>query len=194
MKINWVLGLSTSALILFSAGCASSQSSKAKPLTLSSGAPVSLGNYRIATIEPFTVSAPGVDPSIGAKLANNITARLQNDFGPIFEQVRTAPAPVGEDDEVIVTGEIRTYQPGNKVARSVFGPLGSANFDGTVVVKDGRDGHTLLAAPFNKFWGWGGLAGASKGIEDMSDETAAAIASTIARARGWRPAMESSGQ
>lgn len=194
MKMKWVLGFESALLVLLCSGCASSQSTKAKPLTLSSGVPVSLGNYRIATIEPFTVSATDTDPSIGAKLANNITLRLQNDFGPIFEQVRTADAPLGADDEVIVTGEIRTYQPGNKVARAIFGPLGSANFDGTVIVKNGRDGHTLLAAPFNKFWGWGGLAGASKGIEDMSDETAAAIASTIARAKGWRPAMESSGQ
>ena len=186
--------LGTSALLLFSGGCASSNSIKAKPLTLSSGVPIHLGNFHVATVVPFTVSAPDTDPSVGAKLADNIALRLQNDFGPLFEEIRRDAPPMGADDEVIVTGDISTYQPGSKILRGVFGPAGSANFDGDVVVKDARDGHILLAAPFKKFWGWGGIAGASKGIEEMSDETAAAIATTVAHAKGWRPALEPSAQ
>ena len=176
---------------LFLASCASTSSTRAKPLEVTTGVPVHLGNYRVATVMPFTVTAANTDPSVGARLADNIAARLQNDFGPLFEQVRRDVPPLGAEDEVVITGNIHKYQPGNKVARALFGPVASANFDGDVMVKDARDGRVLLAAPFDKFWGWGGALGASKGMDEMTEETAAAIANTVAQAKGWRAAPES---
>jgi hypothetical protein len=183
-----------SAALSFCAGCASSRSREAKPLTASTGVPINLGKYHVATVLPFTVEAPDTDPSVGAKLANNVALRLENDFGPLFEEIRREVPPIGAEDEIVISGNIRTYEPGSKVARAILGPIGTANLDGEVEVKDAHDGHILLAAPFKKFWGWGGFAGASKGIEEMSDETAAAIANTIARAKGWRPEAKAAGQ
>ena len=186
------LALLVVALALASTGCATSSSTKAKPLITTSGAPVHLGRYQVATITPFVVTASGVDASTGAKLADDIALRLEHDFGPLFREVRRASAPLGVEDEVVITGSVDRYKPGNKVGRALFGPLAAANFDGDVVVTDARDGRVLLSAPFEKMWGWGGGIGASKGIDDMRTEVAAAIASTIAHAKGWRPVESAS--
>jgi hypothetical protein len=174
------------------AGCATSSSTGAKPLNVTSGVPLNLGRYNIATVTPFRVDSPNVDQSVGAKLSDDVSRRLESDFGPLFSEVRRAPAPLGAEDELVISGNIQKYQPGNKIARAIFGPPAAANFDGEITVTDARDGHVLLTAPFDKFWGWAGLAGATKGIEEMSTETAAAIANTIAQAKGWRPPVRQS--
>jgi len=178
--------ISTGLLLAFS-GCATKSSTAAKPLVTTSGAPVQLNRYQVATVVPFQVTAPGVDQSVGARLSDDVARRLESDFGPLFREVRRSSAPLGSDDELVVNGTIHTYREGNKIARAIFGPPASAGFDGQITVTDARDGHVLLTAPFDKFWGWAGLAGATKGIEDMSTETAAAIANTIAQAKGWHP-------
>jgi hypothetical protein len=43
----------------------------------------------------------------------------------------------------------------------------------------------LLNAPFDKLWAWGGIIGASKGMDDMVAETSASVAATVAHAKGW---------
>ena len=179
-------------ITLAGVGCATSSSTGAKPLTTTSGAPINLDRYNVVTVMPFTVTAANVDPSVGAKLSEDVALRLQSDFGPLFQEVRRASAPLGAENELVVSGNIHSYRAGNKVARAIFGPPASANFEGDITVSDARDGHVLLAAPFDKFWGWAGIPGASKGIEDMRAETAAAIANTIAQAKGWRPAVRQS--
>ena len=93
---------------------------------------------------------------------------------------------------MIVTGTIRKYRRGSKFARAMLIGLGSASFEGEVSLKDGADGRVLYTAPFDKLWAWGGIAGMSKGIEDMVAETEAMVAATIARAKGWVPQPEAS--
>jgi hypothetical protein len=191
-RVGFSLALSAITIVAASTGCATSSSTRAKPLATTSGVPVNLGRYQVATVVPFTVVAPNVDPSVGTKLSEDVALRLSSDFGPLFREVRRASAPLGAEDEVLVSGTIHKYRAGNKVARAIFGPPASATFEGDVTVTDARYGHVLLTAPFDKFWGWAGIAGATKGIDDMSTETAAAIANTIAQAKGWRPPVRQS--
>ena len=44
-----------------------------------------------------------------------------------------------------------------------------------------------LIAPIDKLWAWGDIIGASKGMNNVGEETAAATASLIARSKGWEP-------
>ena len=94
---------------------------------------------------------------------------------------------------MIVTGTIKTYRPGSRFARYMLIGLGSAGFEGDLILKNGADNSVVLTAPFDKLWAWGGVLGASKGIEDLMAETAAAIASTVAHAKGWTPTSGSEG-
>ena len=56
-----------------------------------------------------------------------------------------------------------------------------------MTVRDASSGNVLLTAPFDKLWAWGGILGASKGMDDMVAETSASVASTVAHAKGWNP-------
>jgi hypothetical protein len=121
---------------------------------------------------------------LGGKLATDIANRLQYDFGPLFQTVRVGP-PLGRPDELLVTGRISDYQPGTRVAR-LFGPgIGKADLKGEVVLKDGATFQPQVIAPIDKLWAWGDIIGASKGMNDMVEETAAATANLIARSKGW---------
>ncbi len=195
MKTRLRNHLQTLALLLLTlivaAGCASTQSTGAKPLKPTLGANVDLRKYAVATVTPFAPS-PGrsVDAAVGLQFAGDIAARLQRDFGTLFRDVRTE-APLGKEDELIVTGTIKTYRPGSRFGRFMLIGVGSAGFEADLVLQDAGTKQQLLSAPINKLWAWGGMLGASKGIEDMVQESAAAAANTIARAKGWTPSNQS---
>jgi hypothetical protein len=54
-----------------------------------------------------------------------------------------------------------------------------------VVLKDGATFQPQVIAPIDKLWAGGDIIGASKGMNDMVEETAAAAANLIARSKGW---------
>ena len=97
--------------------------------------------------------------------------------------MREAPA-ARRADELIVTGTIKTYREGNRFLRGMLIGLGSAAFEGEVILKSGQAERVLFVAPFDKLWAWGGFLGMSKGIEEMWAEAAASVANTIARGQG----------
>jgi hypothetical protein len=186
--------LLTAAVAFLAAGCATSNpdtsSTHAKALKPAGGVAVDLGRYRIATVTPFQTTNSDIDPSVGAKFSVEVAMRLRSDFGPIFQEVRKETSPLGTNDEVIVTGIIRDYRPGDRALRAALIGLGAAKFKGDLILKDGADNRVLFSAPFDKLWAWGGMLGASKGIEDMLAESEASVAATVARAKGWQPAVE----
>ena len=128
-----------------------------------------------------------VDASMGANFANDIKNRLRNDFGPLFASVELSTAARGVERECLVKGHISRYEPGNRAARFLLIGLGAAHFEGTVDVVDVAGQRALISAPFDKLWAWGGILGASKGINGMIDEASASVAATLARAKGWTP-------
>lgn len=172
-------------LLTFSAGCATSKSTRAKPLATVQGEGVNLRRYDRAVIQPFDFPNRSADDlNAGQIFANSLERRLEKDFGQLFREVRQGE-PTGAADEVVITGRISEFKPGNRAAR-IFIPWGPrAELKGDLVLKDAASGDPLLTAPFDKLWGWAGGIGAMKGIDDMIEETAAAAANTIARARGW---------
>jgi hypothetical protein len=182
------------ALATLASGCASTQSSTAKPLRVSSssGPDLNLRDYNVVTIVPFEVISQKVkDPAIGTKFAADIGARLKNDFGYLFEEVRMDSAR-GVARELLVTGTIKRHEPGSMFGRAMLIGVGAASFEAELVLKDSATQRNLLTAPIDKLWAWGGLAGVSKDIDRMMAESAAAAANTIARAKGWVPSTKGS--
>jgi hypothetical protein len=176
--------------LLLLAGCTTSDPSssiKAPALKPTEGAGIDLSKYRMATVIPFNPVGSDIDASVGVKFANDVALRLQVDFGPIFEEVRKEGPALGTNTELIVTGTIRKYRPGDRVLRGVLIGLGATSFRGDLILKDGAEQRVLFSAPFDKLWAWGGYLGMSRGIEDIVSETAATVAATVARAKGWRP-------
>jgi hypothetical protein len=176
------------AAALFS-GCASSNSVKAKPIDPVYATAGDLSRYTVATVVPFDYPNRKPDePNVGSQFAENIAIRLAQDFGPLFQQVRTG-APSGEPNELIISGIIKEYEPGSRFGRALGPGITPARFKGEVIMKDGVSRNPVLIVPIEKLWAWGHAIGAGKGIEDMTNESAAAVANTIARAKGWSPAL-----
>lgn len=165
-------------------GCSTTSSTRAHTLKATTGTGVDLSKYQVATVLPFEPATGSVDASIGLKFAEGVTARLQKDYGPLFNEVRKT-SPLGREDELVVTGVIRAYKPGDRFARAMLIGLGAASFKGDLILKDGQSNRVLLAAPFDKLWAWGGMLGASRGIEEMVAESEAVVAATVAQAKGW---------
>lgn len=167
-------------------GCTSTSSTKAKSLKNSTTQASGLADCEHITVMPFPMPAKRQkDASIGVTFAQGIEARLENDFGRIFQTVEYGTAARGLDKECLVKGSITKYKPGSRVARAILIGLGAASLEGNVVVSDAASGTALLSAPFDKLWAWGGILGASKGMDDMVTETSASVAATIAHGKGW---------
>jgi len=174
-------------LAIMGTGCSSSVSTKAHTLKPELAGSVDLSKYQTATVLPFQVAeGKNINNSIGIDFSDDIVYRLQNDFGPLFKEVRKAPA-LGREDELVVTGTIREYKPGSQLGRAMMAGVGAAHFKGDLILKDGSDNRVLFSAPFDKLWAWGGILGMSKEIEDMVTESEATVAKTIAQAKGWKP-------
>ena len=180
-----VLFTGIALLTIFTTGCTTTKSTKAKPLAASQGASVDLRRYDRAVIQPFDYQTrANGDINPGQMFAESLERRLENDFGQLFREVHQGQ-PSGSTNELVVTGRITEFKPGSRTAR-LFIPWGPrAELKGDLVLKDGATGNEVLTAPFDKLWGWAGGVGAMKGIDDMIEETAAAAANTIARAHGW---------
>lgn len=174
----------TLAAVAATSGCASKSSVKAKSLK-SGAAATALSDCANITVLAFTVPARKVDASVGVDFSRSIQTRLSSDFGPLFTSVEMAPAARGLDHECVISGAITKYKPGSRVARFILIGLGAASLEGNVTVTDAAGGTTLLSAPFDKLWAWGGIAGASKGMDDMVKEASASVAATVAHAKGW---------
>jgi hypothetical protein len=183
-------------LLIVETGCTTTDPSKsstgAKALKIADGASLDLSSYTIATIMPFVTTNQTVDPSIGITFADNVAVRLAADYGSLFSQVRKELSPLGTNGELIVTGDIFAYKPGDKFARAMLAGLGAASFKGDLVLKDGATGKVIFTTSFDKLWAWGGWMGVSKDIDDMVKESEASVAVTVARCKGWKPAGEKS--
>lgn len=180
------LAVATSALVALASGCASTQSTRAKSLKTDLAAANSLADCQNITVLPFDVPANGkVDRSRAVNFARDVENRLSNDFGSLFDSVEYAEAARGVEKECVVKGRVDKYRAGSRIARAILIGMGSASFEGAVEVQDAASGKSLLNAPFDKLWAWGGIVGASKGIDEMVNEAAASVAATLARAKGW---------
>lgn len=174
-------------------GCTTTSSTKAKPLadTDGSATPVNaLADCDNLTVLAFSVPAGSkATPEIMRAYADDLAKRLGTDFGPLFQSVQSADGPRGLARECVLSGKVTKYKPGSRVARGMYATLiglGIASLEGSVTVTD-ASGKELLSSPFDKLWAWSGVMGIAKGMDDMQKEVAAAIASTVAQAKGWVP-------
>lgn len=179
LVVGWLVGSAV--------GCSTTQSGAAKPVKQASANNLDLRRFDSVTVVPFEI--PGskqIDPKVGENFAADIAARLRNDFGPLFREVKLGQ-PVSQAAELVIRGEVSKYIPGSPAARMILIGLGSAHFEAEVRLADGGSGQELLAAPIDKLWAWGGVLGASKDIERMMAESAASVAATVAQGKGWVP-------
>ncbi len=184
--LAWVVVLAAGSF--FSVGCASSNSINAPELTLLEGKDVHFDMYDTVTFVTFELAPTNKKPinyAVAENFTKNIATRVEHDFGPIFSEVRYGE-PLGQSNELVVSGTITEYNPGDRFMRGMLIGLGAAGFKGNLTAVDGRNRNLLLKAKIDKVWAWGGLLGMSKGIEEMVEESAASAAKTIVVKKGWK--------
>lgn len=131
-------------------GCSTSDpakaSTRAKPLRAKEPSQVDLSQDRTTTATPFsTANARNTDASVGVRFADTIALRLRTDCGALFEEVRTGK-PQGGSEELVVGGAIHKYNPGSKFGRAMLAGVGTARFEGELVLRDGGSDRALLAS------------------------------------------------
>jgi hypothetical protein len=185
ISLSWI-----AVVALLASGCSSGRSQRAGPVPSATGAGVDLRAYSIATVTPFQIAPrQRIDSYVAEQFAGDIAARIRNDFGPLFAEVRRG-AGLGKQGEVVISGTITSYRRGSAGARSLLGPLAlpfASAFEADLTLTDAATQKILVSAPLHKFCGWPASAVSNKGIEWMMTECAAAVANTIARAKGWSP-------
>ena len=103
-------------------------------------------------------------------------------------------APAAQAPDTIAPAQGQTAEE-NVAAAWQVGEVILAHLGGNLILKDATDDHVIYTGEFSQLWAWGGALGASRGIEDMEADSVAAVANTIAAAKGWvPPAKASSGE
>lgn len=169
-------------------GVAGCSSSRVKPVALDGSAFPSLSPYKVVTVSPFTFDPKlGVDAATGLRMAEGVAQRLRTGFGAIFTQVRTG-APLGQDDELVILGTVTEYMAGTDGGSGGAFGVGAPRLEGVMRMEDGADTQDLAKGTFEQLRAFAGMSGMGGTLPELTAHTEAAIAFTVARAKGWRPA------
>lgn len=138
--------------------------------------------YSVVTVMPLR-AGPGVavEPQLGAQMAEGIAQRLRSDFGQVFAQVRTG-TPMGQDNELVVLGEITECRTGQGADG------GPVRLQGQIGLQDAADTQDIANARFDTLRRTAGMPDQVRSFSELVSDTEAAIAFTVARAKGWKPA------
>lgn len=174
-------------LVVFTVtGCGTTDSTKASYFTTEDGGAPDFRKYEHLTIVPLRHEGDKItDAKAGRRIAAGIAIRVKEDFPLLFKSVSVKSTSQNLERELIVTGAVTEYDPGSRNARAFLALVAPASYKASIEFKDAGNNRNIFAQDLDKWWGWGGLMGASLGIEDMVAETNSIIARTIAEGKGW---------
>jgi hypothetical protein len=150
---------------------------------------VDLTPYGVLYVEDFVMADPKAGERKKEYLVQSAPQRLADmvvkDVGPAAfpEIVRGTPAEPREG-AVILRGKITQYKPGSETARLMLAGAGSAQLEMAVELVDFASGKSLVQLPVDRTWAWGGILGASRGIEEMERNVAYELGLYLQRSRG----------
>lgn len=142
---------------------------------------VDLSSYSLLFIEDFELNDPKAHKrkkamqvqTVGTRMADMVAEMLEP--GGTFEQVTRGETESTAPDALFLRVEITQYKPGSAVARAMIAGAGSAHLDFTVRLVAAQSGAELLRYPATRTWAWGGIYGASKGIDNIERNVALEI-------------------
>ncbi len=154
------LGLALPALISLASGCASTPC-KFKQ----TGSSADLSLYKTCYVADATAASGVVVPTDVLKRTSDRIASELRGRRTFEKTVRKDPG--GQEPCLHVQTEYTSYRPGSRMARALLIGLGTADLKARVQLRDGGDGSQVAVGKVHEFWGFGGLMGMSRGIEDM---------------------------
>jgi hypothetical protein len=150
--------------------------------------PVDLARFTALVIEDFAMADPKAAQRKKDYLVQSAPARLADQVAQglpagLFGEVLRNPAapPPGA---LVLRGRITQYKPGSETARLLVAGAGSSHLEMELELASADTGDTLVSLPVDRTWAFGGVLGASRGIEEMERNVAYELALYLQRCRG----------
>jgi hypothetical protein len=161
---------------------------------------VDLAAYPVLVVEEFAMADPKAAERSKEYLVDTAPGRLasqivQNLPGGLFAEVRRGGATDGGAGDagpgaVVLRGRITQYKPGSAAGRAMLAGVGAARLDFEAVLVDAATGAELARFADERSWSWGGVVGASGGIDTIEQNLAYELALYLERCRGAAAAPE----
>jgi hypothetical protein len=150
---------------------------------------VDLTRYAVLVIEDFAVTDPKAGErakelqveTVPRRLADLVAGQIAE--GVFAEVVRGALAEPREG-AVVLRVEITQYKPGSATARFMIAGAGAARLDFRAHLVDAATGQELTSFTSERSFSWGGVYGASGGIESIELNVAYELGLYLKRCKG----------
>lgn len=149
---------------------------------------VDLTRYTILFLEDFAMTDPKAGDRKKEHLVQTAPRRLPDlvakSLGDgVFQEVRRGPAEAVAD-AVVLRAKLTQYKPGNETARFLIAGAGSAQLEMEAELLDAQTGERVSRLAADRTWAWGGVLGASRGIEEIEANLAYELALYLKRSKG----------
>jgi hypothetical protein len=150
---------------------------------------VDLASYGTLFVEDFPMADPKAAERKKGYLVESAPQRLadmvaKNVGTAAFAEVVRGTPPEAREGAVILRAKITQYKPGSETARLMIAGAGSAQLEMAAELVDAASAKSLVQLPIDRTWAWGGILGASRGIEDMERNVAYELGLYLQRSRG----------
>ena len=152
----------------------------------------SLDKYKTVAIQVVNDAGPKCPAEVPGNLQAAAIKQLQAKYPDAFQSGR--PSPKGTEDELLVEVHIVKYKKGSRFARAMLIGLGASSISTNVNFLDSPTKKLLTSGKLELTWALGGIAGASRGIEDLVNDSGAKVATAIVEQKQGKAAKQSKPQ
>src|SRR5208282_2314210 len=145
--------------VLLTVGCGTST------LSLKPESQVDLAQYRSLSIQTKVVDGLAISETAQNRIKDFIKTEINSGCcQKRFDNIYTDTA---HPEGLLLVLNFTKYDEGNRFARAMMAGLGAMKINADVEVKDGHTGNSISKGEAGKSFAWGGVLGASTGIEDV---------------------------
>lgn len=139
------------------------------PLVLTTTDPrTDFSQYKSLVVET-AVQGSSVSSSAQTRIKDLVKTEILGCCAPRFESIGLDSA---EPHDLVLRVRFTVYEEGNRFARLMLAGLGSMQIHAQVEILDAKSGNLLTSGEAGKTFAWGGVYGASIGIEDLEKDFA----------------------
>lgn len=162
-RIPWVRLLPGVVAVILLTACGTT------PLVLTAADPrTDFSQYKSLVVET-TAQGSSVSSSAQSRIKDFVKAEILECCAQRFERVALDTA---EPNDLLLKVKFTVYEEGNRFARLMLAGLGSMQIHAQVEIVDTKSGNLLTSGEAGKTFAWGGVYGASIGIEDLEKDFA----------------------
>lgn len=134
--------------------------------------------YKSLAVET-TTQGSSVSSSAQARIKDLVKTEILGCCAQRFESIGLDTA--GPHD-LVLRVKFTVYEEGNRFARFMLAGLGSMQIHAQVEIVDAKSGNLLTSGEAGKTFAWGGVYGASRGIEDLEKDFAKEVVKGLRQA------------